>query len=319
MIAEVLEGTQHDEAPHGREGEHVGDHPAVGEDPGRVAGDIDEGVVEAALVDGRPDLCDEGGALLAQLSSQGADRLAALLVPVVRPLRDGGVPLGELADEAAEHRADGHVVVDGADRHLDRCVELLVGEASGPLQHLGGEPDVVLDHARHQVHRGHLSSGRQPQAAGWVEVHAARALDLGAGRVLAPAARGGAVLPRERPGERLVGAEARLERDLDHMLVTGEEPVRRTLEQQAASHPLRWLASGRRHHVVEVEAGEVEPPCPLLAAQVEGLGQGVEERGEGVGRCGHDHHLGRGTRLRLDPTCAVCPGGISRGRPWPHR
>ncbi len=282
------------------------DHPAVGEHRRRVAGDVDEGVVEPSLRDGRPHLLEERRTLLGELPAQRADRLAALLVPVVRPLRRGRVPLGELADEPPQHRPDRHVVVDGADRDLDRGVELLVGQAGGPLEQLAGQPDVVLDHACHQVHRGHLSGGGQPQAARRVEVHAARTVDLGPGRLPTPAAGGAAVLPRERPGERLVGAEARLERDVDDLLLAGHEAVRRPLQQQPSSHPLRWLASRRRDHPVEVEAGQVEPPRPFVGAEVEGLAQGVEERGEGVGRCRHVHHLGAAWTSPLDRTCAVC-------------
>jgi hypothetical protein len=137
---------------------------------------------------------------------------------------------------------------------LDRGVELLVAQAGGPVDHLARQPDVVLDHAGHQVHRGHLSCGRQAEAAGRVEVHAARPVDPGAGGVLTPAAGRGAVLPRERPGERLVGAEAGLERDVDHLVVTRQEAVGRALEQEATAHPLRRLTARGGHDPGQVEA-----------------------------------------------------------------
>ena len=75
-----------------------------------------------------------------------------------------------------QQRADRLPVV--VDVELDRLVELLVGEAFGQSHHLAGQPDVVLDHLRQQVHGGHLVSCRQPEAAGWVEVDAARRGDL---------------------------------------------------------------------------------------------------------------------------------------------
>ena len=49
LLDAVLAEREHDQrAPVGGEGEHVRDHPAVGEDLGRLAQRVDERVVEAA-------------------------------------------------------------------------------------------------------------------------------------------------------------------------------------------------------------------------------------------------------------------------------
>ena len=86
------------------------------------------------------------------------------------------IPHRQLADQPREQRPHRGVVIDAVDRDLDRGVELLRVSARGAVDQLADQPDVVLDHAGQQVHGGDLPVGRQPQAAGWVEVDAARRL-----------------------------------------------------------------------------------------------------------------------------------------------
>ena len=73
------------------------------------------------------------------------------------------------------------------------------------------------------------------------------------------------------------------------MLRSGQQAVRRPLQQDPPAEPARWLAGHLADDPVEVEPGEVQATGDLLRARfvlVQGIGQHVDEGGEGVGR--HD-------------------------------
>ena len=169
-----------------------------------------------------------------------------------------GVPHRELPDESRQQRTQRQFVVDALDRDLDRRVEHVVGEALDTREHLSDQPDVVLDHANEQIHRRHLSVGRDAQASRRVEVHLARRVDLESRRLPPPARRRLTVCASEGARERLVRRVARLERDLQHVLFRRDQPIGRTLEQDAATQSRGRLAGGSRHEPVEVKPRDVD-------------------------------------------------------------
>src|SRR6478735_2690158 len=290
--AVLAEREHHEGAPVGGEGEDVGDHPAVREHLGRLAQRVDERVVDAAVVGDVADMGEVRRPLDRETLAHRAQRLVLLDRPVVVAGRHRGVPHAHLADEPAEQGPDRLPVV--VDVELDLLVELLVGEALGQANHLAGEPDVVLDHLREQLHGRDLVSCGQPDAAGWVEVDPARRGDLEVSGLLAPGGGRGAVRLLERPGERLVRAVARLDRDVDERRPGGDHPVRRPLQQDASAEGARRLPRDRLDHPVEVEPREVQPQCQLVAGRLmvvqdvdEGVDEGVHELRERVGGDGH--------------------------------
>ena len=155
----------------------------------------------------------------------------------------------------------------------------------------------------------HLRSRGQPQAAGGMEVHAVRRLDLDP-RAAACASRDGvcAVRPGERAGERLVRGVAGLDRDVEDPAVAGQQAVRRPLEQDPAAEPRRRLAGGGRDDPVEVEPRHVSTAGDVRAVDtglVERLLQHVDEPAERVGRDAHDRPSLRQRRPGgLDPDCS---------------
>ena len=106
------------------------------------------------------------------------------------------------------------------------------------------QPHVVLEQPRRQVHGAHLVSCGQPEAAGWMEVHAVRGVEPDAARRRAPLGRADPVGATEGTRERLVGRVAGLERDLEDAVARRHEPEGRPLEQDPAAGAVQ--ASRRR-------------------------------------------------------------------------
>ena len=163
-----------------REGQHVRDHPAVGEHLGGLAQRIDEGVVEPArrrstsrtcCEERRPDL----GQPLPHRRRPARPCSTRPVVLAHRRSRTSTCP-------SARPGATGSIASSSS---RPRCRPTPGSSSSswssssvgGAVDQLADEPDVVLDHLLQQVHRGHLFSGGHPQAAGWVEMHAARSVE----------------------------------------------------------------------------------------------------------------------------------------------
>ncbi len=196
---------------------------------------------------------------------------------------------------------------------------------------LADEPHVVLDQLLHQVHGGHLVSRGQPKAAGWVEVHAVRAVEVDRAGRRAPGRRPDPVGATERTGERLVRRVAGLERHLEDARFARHEPVGRTLEEHPAAQPCGSLPGHGRHHPVEVEArqaGARRQVLPVRLVVVEALRERVHEGRERVHQLqGHAVSLPprRGRRLIVlahlqHGPVQHCLGGTCRrgaaGLPW---
>ena len=171
----------------------------------------------------------------------------------------------------------------------------------------------MLDHACEQIHGGDLSLGGNAQAPGRMEMHLARRLDLELPRLPAPPRGRLPVCAREGTGERLVGRVARVECDREHVVVRGDQPVRRPLEQHAAPQRRRRFTGGGRHEPVEVEPGQVHPRRELVGRRVvivEHVRQGIDKAGEGVGRHAHRPDPARGGAGPLDRACGVRIGPV---------
>ena len=226
-----------------REGQHVGDHPAVGEHLGRLAERVDEGVVEPALVD---DLADVGEV------RRALDRRAAARIELERlvlldatsrsrgsPSRRSTCPSGRPAGDSSERivcRSSSTSSSIGS----SSCSSV---SRSAQPDHLAGQPDVVLDHLRRagpwRVTLSRRAAGGSP--GGW------KCTSLGASIWMWPgfvrhSAGGDAVRLGERAGERLVRAVARLDGDVEERRRRGDHPVRRPLEQDPPAERLRRLA-----------------------------------------------------------------------------
>ena len=296
-----------DESPSMRcKRQHVGDHPAVGEDLRWVADRVDERLVKATLVDDRVHLCEKRRARFRQPGAHLRDALAQFHVEVIRLVVGSGVPHRELANEAREERAQRRLVVDPFDRDFDRNIEDAVGQTFGSGQHLADEPDVVLDHSGEQIHGGHLSVGRDPQASRRVEVHLARRVDPEARRPSSPARGRLPERARERTRERFVRGVAGVERDVKHVVVRRDQPVSRSLEQDATTKRRGWLTRSGRDEPVEMESRDVQPRRQILASRlvvVQRDRQEIDETGEGVGRRAHPADLGSRLSHSLDRVC----------------
>src|SRR3954447_12416817 len=310
VVAEPGQGEDHDRAPVRREGDDVGDHPAVGEHRGLLADRVDEGVVEPALVADLADVSEVARALDAEAAAHRGQRLVVLHAPVVVAGGHRGVPHPHLPDQSTEDRPDRLGLVRVVlDRH--GSVELGVGEVARDADQLAGQPDVVLDHLLQQVGPAGDVARREPDAARRHEVDGVRLADLDVARLLAPLARGFVVRLGERARERLVRGVAGLDRDVEQRRPGGDHPVRRALEQDAPAQRLRGLATDRLDHPVEVEAREVVARRPVVAGAVvvvEGLGEPVDEVGEGVGCDAHDLMVPRPRRPCLDHGCSQVGG-----------
>ncbi len=162
------------------EGEDVREHAAVREHLGRVAHPVDERLVEPVRLDHLAGVVEEDGPGVAQPRPDRREALTPLDGEVVGAALHRRVPHVHLTHEPRQERPERRVVVDSFDRDLDRRVELLLREPACTFDDLADEPYVVLHHLGHQVHRAHLVSRRQPEAAGWVEVHAVRRVELDA-------------------------------------------------------------------------------------------------------------------------------------------
>ena len=90
----------------GREREDVRDHAAVGEDLGRVAERVDEGLVEPALVDERAHLVEERRPDVGEPRAHVREGLAAARPRSRTAGRAWRVPHRELPDEPGEQRAE---------------------------------------------------------------------------------------------------------------------------------------------------------------------------------------------------------------------
>jgi hypothetical protein len=275
----------------------VGDHPAVGEDPRRRAGGVDEGLVEPAVGVQPADQVEVAragrGVPFAELRQRhrpaGLRELERLVVHRRQPHL-------ELPDHPVELPADRQrPLVDALDRELDRAVQCFVVEPCGAVDHLADQPDVVLDHLDQDVHPSDLSAGRQAQACRRVEVDPARRVqEEPVGGPAAPLARRHAVRATEGAGERLVRPEAGVDGDVQHAVRAADQPVRRTLQQHPAPERGRRLTGDGGHHPVEVEAGQVSPAGEVGAVRVrlvEAAGDHVHEGGEHIRRT-HGIHSG---------------------------
>ena len=308
--ARVGEGSADQRAAVSGEREHVRDHAAVGEDHGRVADGVDEGLVEPVLVDDRADVVEERRADPGQPGLDLGDRLILLGVDVVRAVVDRGVPHLELADEPGEQRAQGRILVDAFHRDAHGSADLIWVQAAGPGQHLADEPDVVFDHAGEQVHSGHPCCCGDPQAPWRVEVDVTGGFDADAGRLPAPRGRRQAVGPPERPREGLVAVVSGLHRHPDHAVVGGDQLIGGAFEQDPPPDRGGRLARGGRHQAVEVEPGQVRPCRERLRERrmvVQRVREDVEEAGERIRGCRHANDRATGRRPALDRPCASGP------------
>ena len=219
-----------------------------------------------------------------------ADALISLESDVVGLVVGRRVPHRELAHEPGEERAEGGIAVDPVDGDLDGCVEDVIRQLFGPRQHLGDEPDVVLDHAGEEVHAVHLSLGGNAERPGWMEMHVARRLEAERRRPAAPAGRRLPVGAAEGAGEGLVGGVAGVDRDRQHLVGRRDEPVGGPLEQDAPAERGGRLAGRRRDEPVEVEPREVHAGGQRLARRlviVERGRENLEKPGKGVVRSAH--------------------------------
>ena len=71
--------------------------------------------------------------------------------------------------------------------------------------------------------------------------------------------------PRERAGERLVAGVAGLDRDAQHVVVGGDQPVRRPLQQHAAPQSRRAARPPRRRPAGRSGTGTGAPATPAAA------------------------------------------------------
>src|SRR4051794_20312798 len=291
VMAEARE-CEHDDRPAvRRKGEHVGDHPAVGEDLGAFAERVHEGVVDAALVADLAHVGEVARALDPEATAQRAERLMVLDAPVVVAGRHRGVSHAHLSDQPAQQRPDSLSLVVVLDDDL--LVEVLLAEVAGDPDQLPGQPQVMLDHLLQQVWSADHVTRRQPDAGRRHEMHAVHLPDLDVARLLAPLPRRHVVGLGERAGEGFVRGVARLQGDVQQRRPRRDHPVRRAFEQDAPSQRLWRLAPDGLDHPIEVEAREVVPRRPVLTGCVvviQGGGEPVDELGEGVGGAAHGSH-----------------------------
>jgi hypothetical protein len=236
----------------GGEREHVGDQVTV---RGHLDGlGIDEGLVEAGLLDDTTDFVEEATSCSVESRSHRSDRFPVLDRPVVGTAGDHAVPHVHLADQAREQRPDGGIVVDTFEREHDWSVQPLVVETLCTGYQLSDEPDVVLEHTHHQIHLGPFCSGGDPKATGWMEMHVILRRKLDLARRVTPVRRGHPIRATKGPGECLVRGIARLHRDLEDPIGPRCQAIRRSLQQNPPPELIRCLTRRSPDQSIEVVA-----------------------------------------------------------------
>jgi hypothetical protein len=148
------------------------EHTAERERLGRVADGVDEGLVGPAFAHGR-----QHG--LAEPGRNGVEAGLEIRGRRGRPGRHPGAaadrahPHFQLTDQPFGQAAQRRIAVDAFHGQLNWPIQNHVVEASGPVDDLADQPEVVLNHAGQNVHGAAPLPGRQPQAAGRMEMHAA--------------------------------------------------------------------------------------------------------------------------------------------------